>query len=185
MLVAFKDVLSRAEMFAHHHVARERLSVRQRMSDILSTLQEAAFIDFTHLFRAEEGRMGVTITFIAILELMKEGLVEIVQAQAYAPIHARTAAGARHLTVVEGGAEDADAENVAALAQPAQPDENEEEADDAEGEQQGAPVIADSAAPHVDTGVGDDASATDAKVDDSVDDKADDMADNGEPGSAK
>src|SRR5262245_38718484 len=193
MLVAFKDVLSRAEMFAHHHVARERLSVRQRMSDILSTLREAAFLDFTHLFRAEEGRMGVTITFIAILELMKEGLVEIVQASAYAPIHLRTAAGARQLTVVEGGAEDADAENVAALAQPAHPDENEEEADDAEGpdqgEDQGAPVIADSAAPHVDTPDDVTASATDAKVDDSVDDKADDtageMADNGEPGPAK
>jgi segregation and condensation protein A len=124
MLVAFKDVLSRAEMFAHHHVARERLSVRQRMSDILSTLREAAFIDFTQLFRVHEGRMGVTVTFIAILELMKEGLIEIVQAEAYASIHVRTASAGRRLTLVEGGAADADAENVAALAQPAHPDEN-------------------------------------------------------------
>ena len=124
MLVAFKDVLSRAEMFAHHHVARERLSVRQRMSDILSNLREAAFVEFAHLFRAEEGRMGVTVTFIAILELMKEGLIEIVQAEAYAAIHVRTAPANRRLTVVEGGAPDADEENVAALAQPAQPDED-------------------------------------------------------------
>jgi segregation and condensation protein A len=125
MLVAFKDVLSRAEMFAHHHVARERLSVRQRMSDILSTLKEAAFVDFATLFRPQEGRMGVTVTFIAILELMKEGLIEIVQGEAYAPIHVRTATGARKLTVVEGGVAAADAENEAALAQPAIPDENE------------------------------------------------------------
>ncbi len=124
MLVAFKDVLSRAEMFAHHHVARERLSVRQRMSDILSSLRETAFVDFAQLFRPEEGRMGVTVTFIAILELMKEGLIEIVQGEAYAPIHVRTATGARRLTVVEGGVADADAENEAALAQPAHPDED-------------------------------------------------------------
>jgi segregation and condensation protein A len=123
-LVTFKDVLSRAEMFAHHHVARERLSVRQRMSDILSSLREAAFVDFAQLFRPEEGRMGVTVTFIAILELMKEGLIEIVQGEAYAPIHVRTASAARRLTVVEGGIADADAENEAALAQPAHPDED-------------------------------------------------------------
>ena len=62
MLTAFKDVLARAEMFAHHHVNRERLSVRQRMSDILSGLRETAFMNFTQLFRPEEGRMGVTVT---------------------------------------------------------------------------------------------------------------------------
>jgi segregation and condensation protein A len=130
MLVAFKDVLSRAEMFAHHHVARERLSVRQRMSDILSNLREAAFVDFATLFRPQEGRMGVTVTFIAILELMKEGLIEIVQGEAYAPIHVRTASGARKLTVVEGGVAVADLENEAALAQPAYPDENEVDDED-------------------------------------------------------
>lgn len=127
MLLAFKDVLSRAEMFAHHHVARERLSVRQRMSDILSTLRDSAFLEFVRLFRAEEGRMGVTVTFMAILELMKEGLIEIVQAEPYAPIHVRPAAGSRHLVVVsdnEAQITDTDAENVAALAQPAHPDEN-------------------------------------------------------------
>jgi len=137
MLFAFKDVLSRAEMFAHHHVARERLSVRQRMSDILSTLRESAFLEFVRLFRPEEGRMGVTVTFIAILELMKEGLIEIVQAEPYAPIHVRPAAGSRHLTVVsdneaeEGeSVTDADAENAAALAQPSYPDENDVDDED-------------------------------------------------------
>ncbi|MGH8189191.1 MAG: segregation and condensation protein A, partial [Steroidobacteraceae bacterium] len=134
MLFALKDVLARADMFAHHHVNREPLSVRQRMSDILSSLRESAFVDFTLLFRADEGRMGVTVTFIAILELMREGLIEIVQSTPYAPIHVRTAAGARHLTVVGGGVVDGDAENTAALAQPAHPDENESDANEAADE---------------------------------------------------
>ena len=136
MLVAFKDVLSRAEMFSHHHVNRERLSVRQRMSDILSGLREAAFMNFTQLVRAEEGRMGVTVTFVAVLELMREGLIEIVQSEAYGQIHVRTASAARHLKLVESGAGEAggaDAENEAALAQPAQPDEDEPAEEDAPG----------------------------------------------------
>ena len=126
MLVAFKDVLARAEMFAHHHVSREPLSVRERMSDILSALRDAAFVEFTQLFRPEEGRMGVTVTFVAILELLREGLIEIVQSEAYGQIHVRTATR-RASQAGRGGAGetgDADAENEAALAQPAQPDED-------------------------------------------------------------
>jgi segregation and condensation protein A len=99
MLVALKDVMSRAEMFAHHHVQRERLSVRQRMSDVLGALRAQSFVEFTQLFRAEEGRMGVTVTFSAILELLREGLIEIVQAEQFAPIHVR-AGSARHVTLV-------------------------------------------------------------------------------------
>jgi segregation and condensation protein A len=99
MLVSLKDVLARAEMFAHHHVQRERLSVRQRMSDVLGALRTQAFVEFAHLFRAEEGRMGVTVTFTAILELLREGLIEIVQAEPYAPIHVRAGAP-RHVTLV-------------------------------------------------------------------------------------
>src|SRR5262245_40117355 len=105
MLVAFKDVFTRAEMFAYHHIQRERLSVRQRMSEILGRLREAAFIEFVHLFDAVEGRMGVTVTFIAMLELMKEGLLEIVQAQPYAPIHVRSAGATRYLILVSEPAE--------------------------------------------------------------------------------
>ncbi len=85
MLVALKDVMARADMFAHHHVQRERLSVRQRMSDVLGALRTQAFVEFTQLFRPEEGRMGVTVTFSAILELLREGLIEIVQAEPFAP----------------------------------------------------------------------------------------------------
>ncbi len=139
MLLALKDVVGRAEMFAHHHVQRERLSVRQRMSDILSRLEGSAFVDFASLFAPEEGRMGVTVTFSAILELMREGLIEIVQAEVYEPIHVRPVSAAGKLTVV--GGTDADAENEAALAQPAYPDENE---DPDEAEPEGASVGDDS-----------------------------------------
>jgi segregation and condensation protein A len=101
MLVAFKDVVARSQMFAHHHIQRERLSVGERMSDILAALKQGAFVPFTELFRPQEGRMGITITFVAILELMREGLIDIVQAQAYAPLHVRAAGSGRTLHVVE------------------------------------------------------------------------------------
>ena len=97
MLLAFRDVVQRAEMFAHHHVQRERLSVRVRMSDILATLERSSFVEFVNLFKPEEGRMGVTVTFVAILELVREGLIDIVQTEAYAPLHVRGAQGARGL----------------------------------------------------------------------------------------
>ncbi len=100
MLVAFKEVLARSAMFAHHHVQRERLSVRERMSEILASLRESSFVEFIQLFRPEEGRMGVTVTFIAILELAREGLLEIVQADAYAPIHVRPGNGVPNLMIV-------------------------------------------------------------------------------------
>jgi segregation and condensation protein A len=100
MLVAFKEVVARAEMFAHHHIQREQLSVGERMSDILAALGAAGFLEFRQLFKPEEGRMGVTVTFVAILELMREGLIDIVQAEAYAPLHVRAAPAGRTLRVV-------------------------------------------------------------------------------------
>ena len=95
LLMAFKDVLSRAEMFAHLHVQREPLSVRQRMSEVLLKLADGRFIEFKDLFDPQEGRMGVAVTFIALLELMREAVIEIVQSAAYAPIHVRAASSAR------------------------------------------------------------------------------------------
>jgi segregation and condensation protein A len=92
MLLAFKDVIQRAAMFASHHVSRERLSVRQRMSEILAQLQGTDFVAFSALFRVEEGRMGVTVTFIGVLELVREGLLDIVQSETFAPLHVRAAA---------------------------------------------------------------------------------------------
>jgi segregation and condensation protein A len=104
MLLAFQEVLSRSDMFAHHHVQREPLSVRQRMTDVMAALTTTAFVDFVRLFRADEGRRGVTVTFVAILELLREGLIEIVQPEAYGPLHVRLGNPARHLTVVAGDA---------------------------------------------------------------------------------
>ncbi|HRX90898.1 MAG TPA: ScpA family protein, partial [Steroidobacteraceae bacterium] len=83
MLLAFRDVVQRAELFAHHHIQRERLSVRERMSSILAALEQSSFVEFAQLFKPEEGRMGVTITFVAILEMMREGLIDIVQSEPY------------------------------------------------------------------------------------------------------
>jgi segregation and condensation protein A len=100
MLLAFQDVLSRSDMFAHHHVQREPLSVRQRMTEVLSALTSSAFVDFSRLFSAEEGRRGVTVTFVAVLELLREGLIEIAQAEPYAPLHVRLGNPGRHLKLV-------------------------------------------------------------------------------------
>jgi segregation and condensation protein A len=100
MLLAFRDVVTRSEMFAHHHVQRERLSVRERMTDIVARLASANFVEFVELFHPEEGRMGVAVTFMAILELVREGLIDIVQQEAFAPIHVRAATAGRRLRVV-------------------------------------------------------------------------------------
>ncbi len=127
MLKAFREVVQRSEHFTHHAIQRERLSQRQRMSEIIDLLEGAEFIEFIRLFKPEEGRMGVTVTFISILELMKEGLLDIVQAAPYAPLHVRKAAPRRADADLSNDA--ADLENQAALAQPELADENEVEAE--------------------------------------------------------
>ena len=105
MLLAFRDVATRSQMYAHHHVQRERLSVRERMSDVLAALETGEFVDFVQLFRPEEGRMGVTVTFVAILELMREELIDIVQTEPMAPLHVRRAGPSRTLHLVPAGEE--------------------------------------------------------------------------------
>jgi len=100
MLAAFKDVVVRAELFAHHRIERERLSVRARMTDILAALDQASFVEFARLFRPQEGRMGVTVTFVAILELVREGLIEVVQTEPFTPLHVRAADPSRGLRLV-------------------------------------------------------------------------------------
>jgi len=94
LLLAFKDVLSRAEMFAHHHIQREALSTRQRMSEILTRIGDTKFTEFADLFDPQEGRMGIAVTFIALLELLREQVIELVQAEPFSPIHVRAATGA-------------------------------------------------------------------------------------------
>ncbi len=95
LLLAFHDVLKRAEMFSNLHLQREPLSVRQRMSEILTRIKVKAFTDFGDLFDAEEGRMGVAVTFIALLELLRESVIEVVQSNQYAPLHIRAASSVR------------------------------------------------------------------------------------------
>ena len=95
LLLAFHDVLKRAEMFTNLHLQREPLSVRQRMSEILSRVRAKSFSEFADLFDAEEGRMGVAVTFIAILELLRSATIEVVQSEAFAPLHIRAASSVR------------------------------------------------------------------------------------------
>ena len=81
------DVVNRAEMFAHHNVQREALSVRERMSDVLAAMRGREFVGFADLFELKEGRAGVVVTFLAMLELIRESLIEFVQSEAFAPIY--------------------------------------------------------------------------------------------------
>jgi segregation and condensation protein A len=128
MMLAFRDVVARSEMFAHHQIKRERLSVRARMSDILANLEKSSFVEFVHLFKPEEGRMGVTVTFVAILELVREGLIDIVQTEAYAPLHVRSAQGQRGLRLAVDN-DSVDEVDVTAADEPGFEAEAEAEAD--------------------------------------------------------
>jgi segregation and condensation protein A len=82
-------VLRRADMFASHHIQREALSTRERMSEVLERLSGQQFVPFVSLFRVSEGRLGVVVTFLALMELIKEALVEIVQTENFGPIHVK------------------------------------------------------------------------------------------------
>lgn len=89
LLVAFHDVLKRVEMNSELHLKKETLSVRQRMVEIINRIHTKKFIDFIDLFNPIEGRIGVAITFLAILELLKDATIEVVQNEEFAPIHIR------------------------------------------------------------------------------------------------
>lgn len=94
LLLALRDVLHRAELFGHHAVKREALSVRQRMGDVLNRLGDGVFHRFESLFEVSEGRLGVVVTFLALLELAKEHLIEIMQEAPLAPIYLKALATA-------------------------------------------------------------------------------------------
>ncbi|RDH86201.1 MAG: segregation/condensation protein A [endosymbiont of Escarpia spicata] len=87
VLLAFRDVLHRADMFTSHRVEKEALSVREKMSLVLERINGESFTEFTDLFDFTEGRLGVVVTFLAVLELIKGSLVELVQSESFAPIH--------------------------------------------------------------------------------------------------
>ena len=104
MLLALRDVLKRADLFSRHAIKREALSVRERMTRVLERLSDGQFHGFETLFTPEEGRMGVVVSFLSILELAKERLLEIVQEAPMAPIFVR----ARELTAEETEAAERD-----------------------------------------------------------------------------
>ena len=89
VLSALADVLRRAEMFESHHIQLEKLSTRERMSHVLEAIRGKQFVPFVSLFVEKEGRLGVVVTFLAIMELIKESLVEIVQNESFGPIHVK------------------------------------------------------------------------------------------------
>ena len=89
VLVALADVLRRADMFESHQVEKEKLSTRERMTQVLDKIRHRQFVPFVSLFRAEEGRLGVVVTFLAVMELVKESLLELVQNEAFGSIHVR------------------------------------------------------------------------------------------------
>ncbi len=88
---AWRDILKRAQLVQHHKISREELSVREHMSIVLRRLQGRQFIEFEQLFDPTQGVPVLVVTFIALLELAKETLVEITQAEAFAPIYVRLA----------------------------------------------------------------------------------------------
>lgn len=90
LLLALADVMQRAEMYKHHNIRFETLSTRERMGEVLRRVSDSRdFVPFVSLFRLDEGRLGVVVTFLAIMELVKESLIELVQNEPFAPIHVR------------------------------------------------------------------------------------------------
>ena len=88
LAIALAEVLNRVELYKRHSITVEPLSVRERMSKILDQIAGVSgFLNFPELFELEEGRKGVVVTFLALLELMREGLVDVSQNEPYSPIY--------------------------------------------------------------------------------------------------
>lgn len=105
---AWRDILKRAKLVQHHRITREALSVREYMSQILRKLQGKRFVEFEAIFDPSKGSTVLVVTFIALLELGKETLIEITQAEAYAPIYVRLAYKPVETAVLEPVFEDQD-----------------------------------------------------------------------------
>ncbi|RZJ14524.1 MAG: segregation/condensation protein A, partial [Haliea sp.] len=88
---AWRDILKRAKLVQHHKITREELSVREHMSIVLRMLQGRKFVEFENLFDVSRGVGVLIVTFIAMLELAKESLIDVTQAEAFAPIYVRLA----------------------------------------------------------------------------------------------
>ena len=89
LILALSEVISRAEMFDSHQIQFETLSTRERMTSILDKVSDGKFFKFDQLFSVQEGRLGVVVTFLAIMELIKERLIDVVQNETFGSIHIR------------------------------------------------------------------------------------------------
>lgn len=89
LLLALKDVMQRVELNTKHQIVLEPLSIRQRMTEVLDRIRQVEFAEFSTLFSAQEGKLGIVVTFIAILELLKQSLIDIVQTEAYGTLHVK------------------------------------------------------------------------------------------------
>jgi len=91
LLLAFKDILSRANINSDHMIQRETLSIREKMTYILTSVNAEGFVDLSSLFSYEEGRKGIVVTFMAILELLKSAMIDLVQSEPFAQIYIKAA----------------------------------------------------------------------------------------------
>ena len=85
--LALSEVMRRVEQSKAHLINFEQLSTRERMTEVLERMKIESFIEFCSLFKAEEGKIGVVVTFLAVLELLKDSLIEIVQSEEFGPIY--------------------------------------------------------------------------------------------------
>ena len=91
LLTAFKDILNRVDISSSHMIQRETLSIREKMTAVLAAVSADGFTDFTSLFDYAEGRKGIVVTFMAILELLKGAMIDLVQSESFAPIYVKAA----------------------------------------------------------------------------------------------
>ena len=91
LLAALTDIARRVKDFQHHHISKEKLSTRERMSQILDKLRVSGYLEFAECFSLAEGRAGVVVSFLAILELTKEKLIQLTQVEVYGQIHLKLA----------------------------------------------------------------------------------------------
>ena len=108
LLKAFAQVMKRADMYTSHQIEMDTLSVRERMSNVLDLAKSGEFVEFSRLFDVTEGRLGVVVTFLAILELIKESLLELVQSEAFAQIHVKAVEGDKDAVLVDFEEDDND-----------------------------------------------------------------------------
>ena len=93
LLLAFQEVLKQVDMQKHHEIEREEISIRERMTHVLSKLEGDNFVEFQSLFTLKEGRLGVVVTLMAVLELLKLKVIDMVQSEAFAPIYLKPVSG--------------------------------------------------------------------------------------------